>query len=187
VAVNSQMLELGTPAPDFKLPDADGNVMALHDFDDAPALVVVFICKHCPFVRHVRDGLQALARELQERGVAIVGIVSNDWDAYPDDAPAQMAAEHHPFSVLFDESQDVAKAYRAACTPDFYVFDGERRLVYRGQMDDSRPGNDEPVTGADLRAAVTAVLEGRTVDPDQRPSVGCSIKWRPGNEPNYAS
>jgi peroxiredoxin len=187
VAVNSQMLELGTPAPDFKLPDAEGNVVSIHDLDDARGLLVAFICKHCPFVQHVKEGLKALAADLAPRGVAVVGIVSNDWSSYPDDAPASVAAEGYPFPVLFDESQDVAKAYHAACTPDFYLFDGERTLVYRGQMDDSRPGNDEQVTGADLRAAAEAVLAGRDVDPDQRPSVGCSIKWRPGNEPNYAA
>jgi peroxiredoxin len=186
VAVNSQMLELGTPAPDFKLPDVAGTVVSLHDFDDAPALLVAFICKHCPYVQHVKAGVKALARDLQERGAAVVGIVSNDWDTYRDDAPDQVAAEGYPFPVLFDESQDVAKAYRAACTPDFFLFDGERRLAYRGQMDDSRPGNDEQVTGADLRAAADAVLAGHQPDPEQKPSVGCSIKWRPGNEPNYA-
>ena len=181
MAVNPQMLELGTLAPDFKLPDAAGELVSLEDFGDAPALLVAFICKHCPFVQHVKAGFQALAADLAQRGVAMVGIVSNDWDAYPADAPAEMAREGYPFPVLFDETQDVARAFRAACTPDFYVFDGDHRLAYRGQMDDSRPGTGRPVTGADLRDAVEAVLDGRVVAADQKPSIGCSIKWRPGD------
>jgi peroxiredoxin len=187
VAVNSQMLDLGTPAPDFKLPDADGNIVSRHDVEGAPALLIAFLSKHCPYVQHIRAGLIALGRDLAARDVAVIGIVSNDWERHPDDAPDVVAREGYPFPVLFDESQDVAKAFRAACTPDFFLFDGAQWLVYRGQMDDARPRNDAPVTGADLRAAIDAVLEGRAVDPEQRPSIGCSIKWRPGNEPNYAA
>ena len=186
MAVNSQMLELGTALPEAKLPDVhDATVRALHDFP-GPALVVAFICKHCPYVQHVKEGLKALGRDLAARDVPVVGIVSNDWDAYPDDTPESMAAEGYPFPVLADETQEVARAFSAACTPDFFVFDGDRRLVYRGQMDDARPGNDVPVTAADLVTAVDAVLDGVPVPAEQKPSVGCSIKWRPGNEPNYS-
>lgn len=186
MAVNSQMLELGTPMPPARLPDVDGATVSLQAFDDAPALLVVFLCKHCPFVQHVKDGLIALAEDYRSRGLATVGICANDWEAYPDDAPHQLAGEGYPFPVLFDEGQDVAKAFRASCTPDFFLFDADRQLVYRGQMDDSRPSGDTPVTGSDLRAAVEAVLEGRDPDPDQKPSVGCSIKWRAGSAPVYS-
>ena len=186
MAVNSQMLDLGTPAPDFKLPDTDGDVVSRHDVEGAP-LLGVFRSKHCPYVQHVREGIISLARDVADRGVAVVGIVSNDWDSHPDDAPAELAREGYPFPVLFDETQEVAKAFRAACTPDFYLFDAGHRLVYRGQMDDARPRNDAPVTGADIRAAVDALGAGRPVDPQQRPSIGCSIKWRPGNDPNYTT
>jgi len=192
----STMLGLGTAAPDFRLPavplldgTAGGKVVALDDFAAAPALLVAFICNHCPFVQHVAGEMAALSLELPARGVAMVAISSNDVDAYPADSPGAMAEEAArqgwAFPYLYDETQAVARAYRAACTPDFFLFDGDRRLVYRGQLDASRPGNGLPVTGADLRAAVDAVLAGRPVAGDQRPSLGCNIKWKPGNEPDY--
>jgi len=186
----SAMLELGTKAPDFSLPDTDGRVVSLSDFEDARALLIVFMCNHCPFVKHVLNGLLNLAREYQMKGVAVVGISANDVDAYPEDGPEMMAefAErmNFPFSYLYDETQEVAKSYHAACTPDFFLFDKDRRLAYRGQMDDSRPGNHVPVTGADLRAALDATLQGKPAPHEQRPSMGCNIKWKPGNEPDYA-
>ncbi len=185
----STMLALGTRAPHFRLPDTAGRQVSDGDFRAAPALLVAFICNHCPFVKHIRHGLAALAREYQARGVAIVAINSNDVEQYPDDGPEKMAEEvelaGYTFPYLFDESQEVARAYRAACTPDFYLFDAEKRLVYRGQMDDSRPGSSVPVTGSDLRAALDAVLEKRPVPPAQKPSLGCNIKWRKGAEPDY--
>ena len=185
----STMLLLGTSAPQFSLPDPDGKIVSLSDFDGAPALVVVFMCNHCPFVKHVAPGLANLAREYQDKGVAVVGVNPNDVANYPDDSPQKMAEASkeygYTFPYLLDESQAVAKAYRAACTPDFFVFDGDRQLVYRGQMDDSRPSLDLPVTGADLRGALDAVLDGRSVAAEQKPSVGCNIKWKPGNEPEY--
>ena len=193
----STMLGLGTAAPDFRLPDATagGKEVALDDFAAAPALLVAFICNHCPFVQHVAGELAALSHDLPARGVAMVAISSNDVDAYPADSPVAMAEEAArqgwAFPYLYDETQDVARAYRAACTPDFFLFDAVipgdgRRLVYRGQLDASRPGNGLPVTGADLRAAVDAVLMGQPVAEDQRPSLGCNIKWKPGNEPDYS-
>lgn len=189
MAVASTMLPLGTRAPDFRLPEPDGHLVARDDFAGAAALLVAFICNHCPYVKHIRAGLAAFARDYQPRGLAIVAINANDVAAYPDDAPAKMAEEKrlagYAFPYLFDEDQAVAKAYRAACTPDFFLFDRQRALVYRGQFDDSRPGNDRPVTGADLRAAADAVLAGRPVAGDQRPSIGCNIKWKPGAAPDY--
>lgn len=189
VLTPSTMVNLGTKAPDFSLPGIDGKTVSLADFSKAPALLVIFMCNHCPYVKHVAEGLATLAKEYQARGVAVVGINSNDAKKYPDDSPAKMAEEHklrgYTFPYLFDETQDVAKAYRAACTPDFYVFDAQRRLAYRGQMDSSRPGTGVPVTGDDLRTALDTVLAGRTVGEDQRPSIGCNIKWRPGSEPDY--
>ncbi len=186
----STMLALGTAAPDFRLPDTAGKSWALKDFERAPALVVAFVCNHCPFVKHIRGTLAELAKHLQGQGAAVVAISSNDAAKYPDDSPAKMAEEAraagYTFPYLYDESQEVAKAYRAACTPDFFVIDRDRRLVYRGQFDDSRPGNGKPVTGADLRAAVEAVLAGRPVAGEQWPSIGCNIKWKPGNEPDYS-
>jgi len=183
------MLPLGTKAPDFRLPDTSGKTISLADFKAAPALVVVFICNHCPYVKHVREGLAKLARDYQAQQVAMVGISSNDVANYPDDSPAKMAAEAksagYVFPYLYDESQEVAKAYKAACTPDFYVFDKDQRLVYRGQLDDSRPGNGMPVTGKDVRSALDAVLTGKPVAATQKPSIGCNIKWKPGNEPEY--
>ena len=185
----STMLLLGTSAPQFSLPDPDGKIVSLSDFEGAPALVVIFMCNHCPFVKHVAPGLADLAREYQDKGVAVVGVNPNDIANYPDDSPQKMAEASkeygYTFPYLLDESQAVAKAYRAACTPDFFVFDGDRELVYRGQMDDSRPSLDLPVTGADLRAALDAVLDRRSVTAEQKPSVGCNIKWKPGNEPDY--
>ncbi len=185
----STMLTLGTRAADFSLPDADRKIVSLSQFDGAPALLVIFMCNHCPFVKHIAPGLASLAREAQDKGVAVIGINPNDVANYPDDSPQKMAeasAEYgYTFPYVLDESQEVAKAYQAACTPDFYVFDRDRKLVYRGQMDDSRPSLDSPVTGVDLRAALDAVLEGRPLNDEQRPSVGCNIKWKPGNEPEY--
>ncbi len=186
----STMLELGTPAPDFCLPEpATGNTVCLADFADRPALLVAFICNHCPYVIHIRDAFAEMAREYSDRGLQVVAINSNDADNYPDDSPEKMAEavrEHgFVFPYLYDESQEVAKAYRAACTPDFFLFDADRRLVYRGQFDDARPRNDEPVTGRDLRQAIEALLAGRPIPEDQKPSLGCNIKWKPGNEPDY--
>jgi len=185
----STMLALGTPAPDFRLPDFDGRVHALADFAGSPALLVAFICSHCPFVQYIRAEFARFAREHRALGLAVVAINSNDVAAYPQDGPEGMRAEarqlQYDFPYLFDETQAVAQAYRAACTPDLFLFDAGRTLVYRGQFDDSRPGNGRPVTGADLRAAARAVLGGRPVDTEQRPSVGCNIKWKPGNEPSY--
>jgi peroxiredoxin len=186
----STMLELGTPLPDFRLPDPQGRMVASEDFSDSPALLVAILCNHCPYVKHLRRELAQFARDYQGRGLAMVGINANDVSNYPDDSPEKMAEEieqvGYVFPYLYDESQEVAKAYRAACTPEFYLFDAERRLVYRGQFDDSRPESGRPVTGADLRAAVDAVLAGRPVEADQTPSIGCNIKWKPGNEPDYA-
>ena len=180
---------VGRRGADFSLPDTQGRRVLLSDFADAPALLVVFLCNHCPYVKHVAAGLAELAAEYQRRGVAVVGINSNDTAAFPDDAPAKMAEEvrgrGYTFPYLFDETQTVAQAYRAACTPDFYVFDRGRKLVYRGQMDSSRPGSDVPVTGEDLRAVLDAALAGQPAPANQKPSLGCNIKWKPGNEPEY--
>ena len=185
----STMLRLGTPAPGFSLANIDGKHVALQDFAGKPALLVIFMCNHCPYVKHVADDLARLAQEYQARGVAVVGISSNDVERHPDDGPEQMVAEArargYTFPYLYDETQEVGHAYRAACTPDFYVFDKDQKLVYRGQMDGSRPGNGQPVTGADLRAALDAVLAGKQPSDDQKPSIGCNIKWRAGNEPDY--
>ncbi len=189
VKTASTMLELGTRAPDFTLPDSSGAAVSLSDFNDAPALVVAFICNHCPFVVHIREALSEFGRAYQEQGVAIVAINSNDVATHPDDSPEKMAEEvasaGYTFNYLYDESQSVAQAYQAACTPDFFVFDGDQRLVYRGQFDDSRPESGIPVTGADLRGACDAVLSGQPVTESQRPSLGCNIKWREGNSPAY--
>lgn len=184
------MLPLGTPAPGFRLPEpATGRQVALADFAAAPALVVAFICNHCPYVIHLRAALADLGRECSRRGVALVGINSNDTSRYIADSPVRMAEEVRSagwtFPYLHDETQDVARSYRAACTPDFFLFDRERRLVYRGQFDDSRPGNGRPITGASLRGALEDVLARRPVSLRQLASVGCSIKWKPGREPDY--
>jgi peroxiredoxin len=189
MAVQSTMIALGTPAPTFELPDASGKLVRLADFDAAPALVVVFMCNHCPYVQRVAAGLAQLGTDLAERGVAMVGISSNDVARYPQDGPKEMvreAARHGwTFPYLYDESQRVALAYSAACTPDTFVFDAQRRLVYRGQLDGARPSNNLPVTAADVRTAVDAALAGAPVPADQIPAMGCGIKWKPGNEPGY--
>jgi len=183
------MLPLGTPAPAFSLPNIDGKSVSLGDFKDAPALLIMFICNHCPFVKHVADELAKLGRDYQSQGAAIVAISSNDVVNHPDDSPAKMQAEAaargYTFPYLYDESQAVAKAYHAACTPDFYLFDKQQKLVYRGQLDDSRPQSGIPVTGRDLRHALDAVLAGKPINPEQRASLGCNIKWKSGNEPQY--
>ena len=188
VAVNSTMLPLGTAAPDFQLPDTNGKTVSLSHFKGKP-LVVMFICNHCPYVKVIRHGLAQLAKDYQQRGVAFVGINSNDALNYPADGPVEMVKEvrdvGYTFPYLFDETQAVAQSYRAACTPDFFVFDKQHRLVYRGQFDDSRPGNGMPVTGNDLRVALDAVLAGREPSANQKPSIGCNIKWMTGNEPDY--
>jgi peroxiredoxin len=176
------MLPLGTAAPDFRLPDTNGKMVARDDFQTAPALLVLFICNHCPYVKHIRAALADLGREYQKRGAAIVAICSNDVKNYPEDSPEKMKAEArsagYVFPYLYDESQAVAKAYRAACTPDVFLFDQHRKLAYRGQFDDSRPGNGRPVTGKDLRAALDAVLAGRPAPEPQIPGIGCNIKWK---------
>jgi peroxiredoxin len=186
----STMLPLGTVAPGFRLSDTDGKTVSLDDFKGAPALLVAFICNHCPYVKHVRHELARLGKEYQGKGVAVVGISSNDVNTYPDDSPKMMAKEKaevgYAFPYLYDESQQVAIAYKAACTPDFYVFNKDQKLVYRGQLDGSRPGNPIPVTGKDLRSALDAALAGKPVSDDQRPSIGCNIKWKRGNEPDYS-
>jgi peroxiredoxin len=183
------MLPLGTSAPDFHLPDTNGKMVSPADFKGAPALLVIFLCNHCPYVIHIRAGLAQLGRDCQAKGVAMVGINANDAVNYPSDSPARMKDEArsagYTFPYLHDETQATAKAYRAACTPDIYLFDGARKLVYRGQFDDSRPGNAIPVTGKDLRAALDAVLAGKPVAAKQTPSIGCNIKWKAGNEPDY--
>ena len=186
-AVESQMLPLGTTAPAFSLPDPDGNQFSLRD--DARATLVMFICNHCPFVKHIREELARLGTDYGTRDVAIYAINSNDVTTHPGDSPERMKEEAatwgYSFPYLFDEDQSVAKAYRAACTPDFYLFNSEQELVYRGQLDDSRPGNGQPVNGSDLRAALEATLAGDTPPADQKPSIGCNIKWSRGNEPEY--
>ncbi len=189
-ATPSTMLPLGTRAPAFALPDLEGRTVTLDDFADAPALLVMFICNHCPYVQHVERELAAVARDYQQRGLAAVAISANDVSAYPTDGPAGMREQHERagfgFPYLYDETQDVARAYHAACTPDLFVFDGERRLVYRGQLDGSRPGNTVPVSGADLRRALDGVFRGDPVIAAQTPSIGCNIKWKPGSAPEYA-
>jgi peroxiredoxin len=184
------MLPLGTAAPRFALPDTvTGRTVAIEDFSASPALLVAFICNHCPFVKHILDSFVALARELGKQGLAVVAISPNDAKAYSEDAPPQMArvaaAKGFTFPYLYDEPQRVAKAYQAVCTPDFFLFDRDRRLVYRGRFDGSSPGNRVPVTGEDLRAACEALLRGRPVPEQQTPSVGCSIKWKPGEDPDW--
>ena len=190
VMTASTMLPLGTTAPDFSLADTEGNIVSMNDFKDAPALLVVFMCNHCPFVKHILKGMVELVKKYQQKGVAVVGINSNDVDSFPEDRPEMMAKvakeTGFTFPYLYDQTQEAAKAYHAACTPDFFLFDKKRKLVYRGQMDDSRPGNNIPVTGIDLRAALDAVLAGGKVSDKQKPSIGCNIKWKHGNVPKYA-
>jgi thiol-disulfide isomerase/thioredoxin len=185
----STMAPLGSSAPDFRLPDFDGRMHALANFEHGRALLVAFICGHCPFVRHIRAEFARYAREYRPRGLAVVAINSNDLAAYPQDGPVGMRAESaeagYDFPYLLDETQAVARAYGAACTPDFFLFDANRKLAYRGQFDDSRPGNGVPVTGVDLRAATDAVLAGRAAAAEQKPSIGCNIKWKPGSAPDY--
>lgn len=193
VGTLSTMLELGTRAPDFELPNTNRGVgaatMSLGDFADAEALLVVFMCNHCPYVIHIRDELVRFANEYGWKGLAVVAISANDATGYPADGPDKMtqeaAAHDFPFPYLYDEEQAVAQAYRAACTPDFFLFNADRELVYRGQFDGSRPRNDVPVTGADVRRAVDCVLRHEAVDADQKPSMGCNIKWKAGREPSY--
>lgn len=189
VRTESTMLALGTSAADFDLPDTQGRRVRLADFSEAKALVVMFLSNHCPYVQHVLDGLVALVREYQARGVAFVAIASNDVGTHPQDGPAEMAKlardKQLSYPYLFDAEQTAARAYRAACTPDFFVFDAARKLAYRGQLDSARPGNDKPVDGSDLRAALDALLAGRSPSATQRPSMGCNIKWTPGREPEW--
>lgn len=186
----STMLELGTPAPRFNLPEpSTGRDVSSDDFTDAPGLLVVFLSNHCPYVHRIREGLADFAREYAERGIATVGINANDATRYPDDAPEKMVEEverfGYDFPYLYDERQSVAKAYQAACTPDFFLFDAGRKLYYRGQFDDARPSNEIAVTGRDLRAACDALLADAPAPAEQIPSLGCNIKWKPGNEPDY--
>lgn len=186
----STMLEIGTDAPQFELPDVvTGEKVSLDTFQDSRALLVIFMCNHCPYVKNIKEGLVNFANDYTDNELAVVAISSNDVSEYPDDSPDAMAREAkqfgYPFPYLFDESQEVAKAYRAACTPDFFLFDEDRKLMYRGQFDDSRPGNDKKVTGSDLREAVDLLLEQGEVVDDQKPSMGCNIKWKPGNAPDY--
>jgi peroxiredoxin len=185
----SQMLPLGSPAPDFRVPDYNGKSFSLSDFKDAPALLVMFICNHCPYVQHVRPTIAKLTAEYKKKGVASVAINSNDVERYPSDSPAMMAEEvqsaGYTFPYLVDKSQSVAKAYRAACTPEFFVFDKDRKLYYRGRLDGSTPGGKTPTTGEDLRRALDSLLAGKPASKEQIPSMGCNIKWTPGNEPDY--
>ena len=186
----STMLSLGTQAPDFHLPDVvSGQMISLSTFAQKKALLVMFICRHCPFVKHIKEELAQLGKDYINKGLGIVAISTNDAKNYPDDAPEllkAMAIElDFKFPFCYDESQETAKAYTAACTPDFFLFNGNQQLVYRGQMDESRPSNGKPVTGADLRAAIDAVLTDKPVAGEQKPSIGCNIKWKPANEPTY--
>jgi len=189
VLTPSTMLELGTAAPDFSLPDTSGKLTSLADFSDKEVLLVVFMCNHCPYVIHIKSALAVFARDYHPKGLAVVGINSNDVENYPDDSMEKMAQDvteqGYGFPYLLDESQAVAKAYQAACTPDFFLFDKKRALVYRGQFDGSRPKNNIPVTGKDLGAAVNALLAGQPLAKEQLASMGCNIKWKPGNEPDY--
>ncbi|MBE9130240.1 MULTISPECIES: thioredoxin family protein [unclassified Coleofasciculus] len=186
----STMLPLGTKAPNFQLSDAvSGKTISLETFEGKQALLVMFICRHCPFVKHIQGELAQIGKDYANADVGIVAISANDAGNYPDDAPdklKEMAQQlGFTFPLCYDESQETAKTYTAACTPDFFLFESDRKLVYRGQLDDSRPGNDKPINGKDLRAAIDAVLANSPVDSDQKPSIGCNIKWKPGNEPAY--
>lgn len=186
----STMLDLGVAAPDFQLPDVvSGQTISLSTFADQDALLVMFICQHCPFVQHVKEELAQLGQDYRPKGLGMIAISANNVETHPKDSPDYLKAmateQGFNFPVCYDESQETAKAYTAACTPDFFLFDGDRKLVYRGQLDDSRPSNGQPVTGQDLRGAIEAVLAGKPVSPDQKPSIGCNIKWKPGNEPDY--
>ncbi len=189
VRTPSTMLPLGTEAEDFLLTNIDGRTLSFADVAGERGTVLMFICNHCPFVKHVANELAAIGYEYMPKGVGMVAINSNDVAAHPADSPEQMIHESeqrgYSFPYLFDETQEVAKAYGAACTPDFYLFDGNHKLVYRGQLDGSRPDSGVPVTGEDLRKAIDALLESRPLPQPQHPSIGCNIKWRPGNEPQY--
>jgi len=190
VKTASTMLELGTKAPNFNLPDTvSGRTISLDTFADKKALLIMFICQHCPFVQHVQSELARIGKDYMEQGLGVIAISSNSVETHPDDAPeklkAMAEAQGFNFPFCYDETQEVAKAYTAACTPDFFLFDSTRALVYRGQLDDSRPGNDLPVNGKDLRAAIEKVLADEPISPEQKPSIGCNIKWAPGNEPPY--
>lgn len=185
-ATPSTMLELGTKAPDFSLKSVNGGNLSLNYTDQSKGFVVMFICNHCPYVLHIEDELIKVANEYISKGIGFIAISSNDIEKYPQDSPEKMAEKVYPFPYLFDETQEVAKSYKAACTPDFFVFDENKELVYRGQFDNSRPNTDKPVTGNDLRNALDAVLDGKKISAkDQIPSIGCNIKWKPGNEPEY--
>ncbi len=186
----STMLPLGTKAPDFELPDVvSSKLISLSDYKGKQAILVIFLCQHCPFVKHIKAQLAQLSSDYANSNLGMIAISSNDVSTHPDDAPEHLQAMAQELSLTFpicyDETQEVAKAYTAACTPDFFLFDESLQLVYRGQLDDSRPSNGKPVTGADLRAAIEAVLAGKPVDAEQKPSIGCNIKWKPGNEPSY--
>lgn len=189
MAVQSTMLEIGTLAPDFTLPDTEGKMLSRDHFKGKKGLLVMFLSNHCPFVKHIRHELRNVAEEYQNKDVGVVAIMSNNVQTHPEDSPAKMAEEveniGYTFPYLYDETQLVARAYRAACTPDLYLFNSDFKLVYRGQFDGSRPGNQVPVTGMDLKKALDAMLAGEQVSDNQIPSVGCNIKWKPGNEPDY--
>lgn len=189
-ATPSTMLELGTEAPDFELPDTvSGDRVSLEDFEESKALLIIFMCNHCPYVKNIKEGLVELANDYADDDLRVVAISSNDVDNYPQDSPEKMAEDAgklgYPFPYLYDETQEVAKAYKAACTPDLFLFNEDRELVYRGQFDDSRPGNGKPVTGNDLREAIDLLLEEGEIIEEQTPSMGCNIKWKPGNTPAY--
>jgi len=191
----STMEKLGLPAPGFSLQNLNAGfneqTVSLETFEEYPALLVVFICNHCPYVVHIRDSFVSFVSEYHEKGLGVVAISANDVESHPDDSPEKMnedaAKFSYPFPYLFDESQEIAKAYRAACTPDFFLYDRNRTLVYRGQYDSSRPKNSEPVTGEDLRNATNALIQGSIIPTEQKPSMGCNIKWKKGGEPNYFS
>lgn len=190
VLTPSMMTTLGSPAPDFSLPDVTTlKSYSLNDFQNKKALLVMFVCRHCPYVKHIQKELAKLTKEYAAKDIAFVAISSNDAENYKEDAPGslkEMAKElGFDFPFLYDETQKVAQAYRAACTPDFFLYDESRKLFYRGQLDDSRPGNNKPLTGQDLRGAIDAVLSGKAAPKTQKPSIGCNIKWKAGNEPNY--
>lgn len=189
VRTASTMLPLGTAAPDFSLPECDGGTVRLSDLSGKKALLVIFMCNHCPYVKHVAEQLKSLSDDYMAKDVAVVAISSNDAEAHPDDSPEAMSREKvqrgYAFPYLYDADQKVAQAYAAACTPDFFLFDADQKLAYRGQLDSSRPQTDIPVTGEDLRGAIDAVLAGRAPSPEQRASLGCNIKWKAGNEPDY--
>lgn len=187
---SSTMLALGTLAPNFNLPDVvSSNIVSLDDFKEKKAFLVMFICRHCPYVQHVKEEIAKIGQDYRDKDITIVAISANDINSYPQDSPQslkEMARElNFSFPYLYDKSQEIAKAYTVACTPDFFLFDKERKLAYRGQLDDSRPGNNLPATGKDLREAIDAVLEDKPINPNQKPSIGCNIKWKPGNEPSY--